>query len=374
MDVLLHNARGPFHGLPRTAGWGYPEPYTRDLMISMLGVAVSGDERLLGAMRRVLETLAAHQSPHGHMPSLVHDAEDRGSSDATPLFLLAAGIYRQVTGEKTFLQAAVKRSLTWMEYQSPSDRCLVGQQPTSDWRDEQWVLGSGLFVNSAHYSALRLLGDHRRADCLRREANGYTINAVRKDPDVPEGLVIRGKPYYALWAYKIYRSDRFDLLGNSFAILSGLASPARSARIVRWVERACSRMQQEGDLASDLPPNFFPFIRPEDGDWRPRYERFNNPGEYHNGGIWPFVCGFYVAALVAARKYRLAEKKLLTLTDLVRQARKESLPYGFNEWFKAQDARPRGQDWQTWSASMYLYAAYCVEQRRTPFFDVMRTA
>ncbi len=37
LEVLLHNARGPYHGLPRTAGWGYPEPYTRDLMISILG-------------------------------------------------------------------------------------------------------------------------------------------------------------------------------------------------------------------------------------------------------------------------------------------------------------------------------------------------
>ena len=32
--VLEHNAFGPFAGLPRTAGFGYPEPYTRDLMIS----------------------------------------------------------------------------------------------------------------------------------------------------------------------------------------------------------------------------------------------------------------------------------------------------------------------------------------------------
>ena len=34
LQILLHNAQGPFQGLPRTAGWGYPEPYTRDLMIS----------------------------------------------------------------------------------------------------------------------------------------------------------------------------------------------------------------------------------------------------------------------------------------------------------------------------------------------------
>jgi pentatricopeptide repeat protein len=31
-----------------------------------------------------------------------------------------------------------------------------------------------------------------------------------------------------------------------------------------------------------------------------------------------------------------------------------------------------GNDWQTWSASMYLYAAKCVEEKRTPLFDEMR--
>ena len=46
-EVLLHNARGPYRSLPRTAGWGYPEPYTRDLLISSLGILVCGNERLL---------------------------------------------------------------------------------------------------------------------------------------------------------------------------------------------------------------------------------------------------------------------------------------------------------------------------------------
>ena len=130
-------------------------------------------------------------------------------------------------------------------------------------------------------------------------------------------------------------------------------------------------MQKKGDLAVDLPPNFFPFMRPEDPDWIPRYQHFNLPGEYHNGGIWPFVCGFYIAALVAARKYDLAEEKLLSLTKLVRNARDKKLEFGFNEWHKAQDGKVRGQDWQTWSAAMYLYAAKCVEDKRTPFFDEM---
>ena len=372
LAVLLHNAHGPFRGLPRTAGWGYPEPYTRDLMISILGIVASGDQRMIAVMRNVLESVAKNQTEHGHIPSLVHEKEDRGSSDTTPLFLLATAIYRKATGDPGFLRDAVRKALTWMEYQSPSDRTLVAQQPTSDWRDEQWVIGCGLFVNTIVYSYLRLLGQHERANRLRREIDRFTVTEGRTNRHVPEGLTIRGKPYYAFWSYKIYSSERFDLLGNSLAILSGLASPSRAGKMISWIEDECMEMRQKGKLAVDLPPNFFPFIQPEEPDWLPRYKRFNMPGEYHNGGIWPFICGFYIAALVAAKRFQLAEEKLSVLTELLKDSKHRSLSFGFNEWFKAQTGKPMGQDWQTWSAALYLYAAECVQERRTPFFDEMR--
>jgi hypothetical protein len=161
-------------------------------------------------------------------------------------------------------------------------------------------------------------------------------------------------------------------MGNSLAILSGLSSPSRSNSMIRWVEHECEAMQAEKLLALDLPPVLFPYIQPEDPDWRPRYQQFNLPGEYHNGGIWPCACALYVAALVAAGRLRLAERKLLALTELVRQKREADVDFGFNEWHRAQDGEPRGQDWQTWSAGMYLYAATCVEQKKTPFFDWIR--
>ncbi len=132
-------------------------------------------------------------------------------------------------------------------------------------------------------------------------------------------------------------------------------------------------MKVRGELAVDLPPNFFPYIQPEDGDWRDRYASFNLPGEYHNGGIWPFICGFYVAALVAAGRFSLAAEKLAALTSLV-QASTTGLAFGFNEWLKAQNGQPLGQDWQTWSAALYLYAVKCVEEKRTPFFEEIRAA
>ncbi len=364
LAVLRHNRAGPCRGLFRTAGWGYPEPYTRDMMISGLGILASGDEALIEALRRVLVALADNQSPLGHMPSLAHDPDDRGASDTTPLFLLLVPLFRRVTGEADFLADAAERALSWMAYQSPDDRVLVAQLPTSDWRDEQWVLGYGLFVNAVVHGYLRLWGRHDSADQLRKLMGRFTITEGVRHRHVHEGLAVKSKPYYALCAYKIYSSERFDLLGNSLAILLGVAAPSRAKTILAWLDDECDALRARGELAVDLAPNFFPYIQPGEPDWRDRYGQFNRPGEYHNGGVWPFVCGFHIAAAVAAGRQRLARRLLEALTRLVRGAREQPVEWGFNEWHRAQDGRPAGQDWQTWSAAMYLYAAACVDAGR----------
>jgi len=100
---------------------------------------------------------------------------------------------------------------------------------------------------------------------------------------------------------------------------------------ISWVEEECRAMMDRGLLSVDLPPNFFPFIQPTDKDWHESYGIFNRPGYYHNGGIWPFICAIYIAALVAARKYRLAKRKLLVLTRLMGQSRIGNAAFGFNE-------------------------------------------
>lgn len=370
--MLLHNSLGPFHGLPRTAAWGYPEPYTLDLMIYILGIAVSGNQKLMMSIRKVLVTLAKNQSTHGHIPSLVHNKDDSGASDTKPLFLFGTAIFRKVSNEPDFLQEAVEKAIIWMDYQSPTDRMLVAQQPTGDWRDEQWVIGYGLYVNSLVYCYLRLFNQNNKADQLRKEMTRFTFNSEEQNHTAHEGLLVKHKPYFALWSYKIYSNERFDLLGNCLAILSGIASASRAEALISWIEKFCAELRKNNQLAINLPPNFFPYIMPEDQDWLPRYETYNNPGEYHNGGIWPFICGLYIAALVAAKRYKLAREKLEVLTSCIKLSITSKAKYGFNEWIKAQDGKPKGQDWQTWSAALYLYAAKCLEDKRTPYFEEIR--
>ena len=379
-QVLRNNLHGGYGGLPRTAAWGYPEPYTRDLLISGLAALVTREQALMASLERVLEVLAQNQSPLGHIPSLVHDPERRGASDTTPLFLVTLAFFRRVTGQMDFLRAAAEKALRWMDYQSPENRVIVQQQPTTDWRDEQWVPGYGLYVNTLVYAYLRLFGEADKARLLYDRMHRFAVSAQARSPygeragraHVHPGLVLPRKPYFAFWSFKEFSNERFDLMGNSLAILSGLATPARARWIVSWVERSSKRLRARGVLAPDLPPCIIPFVYYGDPDYQRRSARFSPPGCYLNGGVWPFVCAFYAAALVAAGRHQLARRKLAALTDLVRMSKDASLEFGFNEWHQAQTGRPKGEDWQSWSAAMYIYAAKCVRRGTTPLFDDVR--
>jgi hypothetical protein len=75
---------------------------------------------------------------------------------------------------------------------------------------------------------------------------------------------------------------------------------------------------------------------------------------------------------VAAKRHKLAGEKLMALTRAIRASSSGGVDFGFNEWLKTEEGTPAGQDWQSWSAALYLYTARCVEEKRTPFFEEMR--
>ena len=354
--ILRNNLAGA-GGLPRTAAWGYPEPYSRDLLISTLGFLASEDEQLIHSVGRVLTTLAENQSPLGQIPSLVDCRDNLGASDTTPLFLLAVSWFRKYSDKSCYLEEATERALSWMDHQRPGANGLVVQLPTTDWRDEQWIMGHGLYVNCLTYAAYQANG---RTDSAKKMKEGMAIF------DLPESQ--GDKPYLSAWVYKVYRNDRFDLLGNSLAILSGLLSTRRSRRILQWVEEEIGAMRMRGELALPLAPNFFPFIEESHDDWKERYASFNRPGEYHNGGIWPFVSSLHIAACVKCGLFHEARTLLKELSYLVLSAQREDLTCGFNEWYKAQNGKPSGQDWQTWSCALYLYASNVVEEEKCMYW------
>ena len=77
----------------------------------------------------------------------------------------------------------------------------------------------------------------------------------------------------------------------------------------------------------------------------------NRPYQYHNGGIWPFIGGFWAMALAQLGKTELARHELgkLALANSVGDWR-------FTEWFHGKTLAPMGMPGQSWNAAAFLAA------------------
>jgi glycogen debranching enzyme len=75
--------------------------------------------------------------------------------------------------------------------------------------------------------------------------------------------------------------------------------------------------------------------------------------QYHNGGVWPMVGGFWVLALTRAGYRDLAWMELAKL------ARAAALnDWEFNEWLHGETHVPSGMPRQSWNAATFLWAEH----------------
>src|SRR5690625_3383758 len=169
-------------------------------------------------------------------------------------------------------------------------------------------------------------------------------------------------PYYLPWVGFREFGHTFDGLGNSLAIVLGIADEDRTEAILTHAHAS----------GADRPyplKAFSPSQHPGDRDWREYYRsrNLNLPDQYHNGGIWPFIGGFYVAALVRDGQLDRAGATLGLLADANRLGKEGE--WEFNEWLHGVSGRPMGHPLQAWSAGMYVYAHHALktgEPRSSP--------
>jgi glycogen debranching enzyme len=96
--------------------------------------------------------------------------------------------------------------------------------------------------------------------------------------------------------------------------------------------------------------------------WRPYMSRHrqNLAWQYHNGGVWPFVGGFWVAALAAAGR---PEAELRA--ELAKVAAANALEdWQFNEWLNGRTLQPQGMPKQSWNAAAFLIADAAIAGQR----------
>lgn len=374
---------------------GYPHIWARDSVITSLGAFLTpGHENCL---RISLQTLAGQQSELGAIPNNVSVATGRldhtnaGSVDSNLWYIIGHYVNYQLTGDGSFLRThwpSLERAVLWLRYQDSNGCGLLEVHEAADWADLLANRFNVLYDNVLWHAALSAMAVMSGA--LGQDGTHYADMAsdVRHKLRIilwvgPENVNEWGPscPGHAEWKhtlgqidpvlvkrpfflpYVAFRDygDYCDVFGNLLAILFGVANPAQERRILDYLHQV--------GIAEPYPVRVLhPVIQPGSKDWR-EYYRNNNlnlPEQYHNGGIWPFVGGFYVAVLVKTGRIVEAREHLQNLAEVNRLGINQE--WEFNEWCHGRTGRPMGCPHQAWSAGMYVFAYRCVAEGRLPVF------
>jgi len=380
---MVHRCAGP-HGFLASPleHANYRRVWSRDGVILGLAALMRGEAGLVDTLRRTLETLAAYQGPHGEIPSNVDPDTGQvsyggttGRVDADLWYVIGCGQYWRACGDDAWVRRmwpSLERVQFLLGAWEFNNRGLLFVPPTGDWADEYVHSGYVLYDQLLYLQAQREL--HAAGTRLGARSGGALagrIAALRRliranywfghCDEVPEDayhevLARKGleaaphclgrhwMPFFSPTGY----GYRFDAFANVLASLVGVSDDDQRARVDRAIGEVTPR-------ALPLLPAFHPVIEPVHEDWAHlqrtfSYEFKNRPHEYHNGGLWPLITGFYVADLAGRGLGERAARHL----DAVHRGNALSMDgeaWSFPEFVHGRALTAGGMRWQGWSAA-----------------------
>jgi glycogen debranching enzyme len=341
---------------------GYTAIFGRDAAVCALGMAVSGDPLLEREAVTGLATLAAHQAPNGQIPKFVNTAAREadfwylGCIDSTLWWLIALAFLDERArprGLKRRYAKQIHLALQWLGAQEHQRFFLLQQNEASDWADIMPRSGFVLYTNALWYHVKRLYRVPNAA-ATHASFNGLFhpfsagIQEYRRARLLNE-YVLRKARYRDLYLSFVnfsFFGDEGDTFGNVLAMLYGLTDARGARKLIRALMNA--RVHEPYPLRAVIRP-----IRKQSALWRPYMARHrqNAAWQYHNGGIWPMIGGFWIAALAAHGRKHEARSGLIQL------ARACALDdWGFTEWLHGKSLSARGMRGQSWNAAGFLLA------------------
>lgn len=366
----------------------YKRIWARDAVVSGLAALLTGEGQLVGGLRATLTTLAAAQQPNGAIPGHV-DLDARGEiSDAgfgticgrvdPPLwFVIGLCNYVHFTGDMEFasqMEQAVEKALKLLVSWEFNFRGLIYVPQSGGWADEYYLHGYllleqllRLWALQTHAETYSSLKSREAASSLSELiAINYWPRSVRQKSDLvyhPRAYQFyteeRGEPSHFLAGFAPGGYfDRFDAFANALAILLDVADAEQREKIVAFGREI--RLQ----LKPNMIPCFWPPVQVGEPGWRElqnnyKYKFSNLPCQYHNGGLWPMINGWWGQALAVCGKVG----EIHTLRDAVDAFNRkgERGDWGFYEYGHAQTGEPMGTDHMTWSAAGALMLYHCLQ-------------
>ncbi|RLE63617.1 MAG: hypothetical protein DRJ38_07045 [Thermoprotei archaeon] len=362
--------------------------WARDSCITILGACLTEDEELLETSRKTLETLRKLQTRLGQIPNNFIFSEMKaswgrgGCTDASLWYVIASWRYFKSTEDRSFLEkhiSSILLAMNWLLHQDQNNTGLIDSVEGADWMDST-ILRSGklLYNNTLWYKTLQcaneLLEAREEKSVYNHEKVKSLVNALFWPIDGGEEAIGLTSRSWVL-AYrdavkpdrKFYLShvscekfvDICDTLANCLTIIFDIADDAKKEKILNYFE--------ERKLSTPYPIRVLdPPVTEKFCIWRRELEKYrkpyhrSNPYCYHNAGIWPYVGGFYILALVKTNRREKALKELRKLAEANKIGKE--IKWEFNEWLHGQTGKPSGQILQTWNAGMYICAYKSVKE------------
>ncbi|MBL7885576.1 MAG: fructofuranosidase/invertase [Flavobacterium sp.] len=343
----------------------YQRVWARDGVICGLAALASGDEQLILTFKKTLETLTRHQHANGTIPSNVLVSEEKsevsygglaGRVDAVTWFIIGVCQYGFHTKEEHFvrqMQPNIEKCLSLLEAWEFNNKHLLYVPLSGNWADEYIMDGYVLYDQLLRIWALKSYNYFVKSDKIQKK-----IDAIKSQVEInflPNSV---GEKYHERAYNELSFGDfmpcsfspcgyktQFDAFANSLALLLNLGSEEFQTQTIAFADNLAKQTQL------GLLPAFWPPVFQEDLDWNLlknncKYEFRNYPYEFHNGGSWPMVNGFFGLALIAKNETQKAAELLEKINQA--NAKKE---YSFYENFNTETTQVNGVSFCAWSAA-----------------------
>ncbi len=343
----------------------YKRVWARDGVICGLAALASGDTDLIETFRITLETLAKNQHHNGTIPSNVMTKADEievsygglaGRVDAVTWFIIGICQYAYYTKDSAFVKkydTNIQKCLQLLEAWEFNNKHLLYVPLSGNWADEYITEGYVLYDQLLRIWALKSYNHFAKSDSI-----AFKIERITEQIEINFTPNRVGEKYHER-AYKEatiqefmpccfspagYKTP-FDAFANSLALLLNIGHSDFQNRILEYTVQLSSKRPLQ------LIPAFWPPIQEHDSDWNLlknncKYEFRNYPNEFHNGGSWAMVNGFYGLALLAKEKNDEARMILNALN----QANAID-NYSFYENFNSRTKAPNGVAFCAWSGA-----------------------
>jgi hypothetical protein len=351
---------------PAAAERGYLAIFARDAAIASLGMAVSGNATLVREAPSAMHTLAAHQARNGQIPKFVDvDREEAdfwyvGCIDATLWWLIAIAWLDRLNpayGLRRALAPNVEAAVGWLECQEHQRFFLLQQNEASDWADIMPRSGFVLYTNSLWHLVKQQYGlAHQTETWHNFNQLFHPFSASIAEYRRARLLThysrqrARNRDLYLSFVNFSFFGDEGDVFGNVLAVLCGLTDDAGAHRTLQALMHATAGEPYPVRAVCDP-------ILEDDPLWRPYMSRYrqNFAWQYHNGGVWPFVGGFFAAALAQIGLVDEARKSLDRLASANALG-----DWAFPEWLHGRTHQLCGMRGQSWNAAAFLLAHHAI--------------